>query len=108
MLVSKAAEGKLMTIESRLAEVQRPLMAVKHVTQHGQWVCFGPDRAFAIKIETGRVIPFQSTINGWNLPPEVEAPNDANTQLQEVMDFMIFLNLVVFTFLKKKRETVFL
>ena len=44
-------------IQSRQATVRRPLMAVKPMTAQGQWVCFGPDRAFAYKIETGRVIP---------------------------------------------------
>ena len=48
-------------MESRIAEVRRPLMAVKPMTQQGQWVCFGPDRAFAYKIESGRVIPFTNT-----------------------------------------------
>ena len=38
-----------MTIESQQAEVRRPLMAVKHMTQQGQWVCFGLDRSFAQK-----------------------------------------------------------
>ena len=66
LLVSKDAEGELMTIESRQAEVRRPLMAVKPMTQQGQWVCFGPDRALA----TGRVIPFESTPSGWNLRVE--------------------------------------
>ena len=36
-------------------------MAVKPMTQQGQWVCFGPDRAFAVKLVTGRAIPFEST-----------------------------------------------
>ena len=53
-------------------------MAVKPMTQQGQGVCFGPDRAFAYKIETGRVIP--STPNGWNLTVELEAPNGANSK----------------------------
>ena len=87
--MSKDAEGKLMTIESRQAEVRRPLMAVKPMTQQGQWVCFGPDRAFAYNIETGRVIPFESTPNGGNLTVELEAPNDAHSKLQEVMDIMM-------------------
>ena len=56
LLVSKDTEGKLMTSESRQPEARRPLMAVKPMTQQGQWVCFGLDRAFAYKIETGRVI----------------------------------------------------
>ena len=49
LLVSKDTEGKLITIESRQAEVRTPLMAVKPMTQQGQWICFGPDRAFAYK-----------------------------------------------------------
>ena len=80
MLVSEDTEGKLMTIEPRQAEVRRPLLAVKPMTQQGQWVCFGPDRAFAYKIETGRVIPFESTPNGWNVTAELQAPNDANNK----------------------------
>ena len=66
-LVSNDTEGKLMTIESRQAEVRRPLMAVKPMTQQGEWSCVGPDRAFASKTETGRVMPFESTPNGWNM-----------------------------------------
>ena len=64
-------------------------MAVKPMTQQGQWVCFGSDRAFAYKIETGRVLPFESTPNGWNLTVELEALDDANSKLQEVMDIMM-------------------
>ena len=49
----------------------------------------GPDRAFAYTIDTGRVIPSESTPNGWNLTVELVAPNDANSKLQEVMDSMM-------------------
>ena len=72
LLVSQDAEGKLMTIQSRQAEVRRPLMAAKPMAQQGHCVCFGPDRAFAYKIEPDRVIPFESTPNGWNLTVELE------------------------------------
>ena len=61
-----------MTIESRQADVRNPLMAVKTMTQEGQWFCFGPDRAFAYSIETGRVVPFESTPYGWNLTVGLE------------------------------------
>ena len=64
-------------------------MAVKPKTQPGQWVCFGPDRAFACKKKTFRVISFESTPNGWNLTVEFEAPKDANSKLQEVKDTMM-------------------
>ena len=64
-------------------------MAVKPMTQQGQWGCFGLFRAFADKIESVRVIPFESTPNGWNLTVELEAPNDANNKLQETMDIMM-------------------
>ena len=64
-------------------------MAVKPMIQQGQWVCFGLDRAFAYKIETGRVIPFESTPSGWNFTVELEAPSDANSKLQEIMDIMM-------------------
>ena len=63
-------------------------MAVKLTTQQGQWVCFGADRAFAYKIETGRVKSFASTPTGWNLTVEHEAPNDVNSKLREVVDIM--------------------
>ena len=89
VLVSKDTEGKLMTIEYRLAKVRRSLMAVKPMAQQGQWVCFGLHRAFAYKIEKNRVIPFESTPNEWNLTVELEAPPDANSKLQEVMDIMM-------------------
>ena len=56
------------------------------MAQQGHCVCFGPDRAFAYKKKTGRVIPFESSPNGWNLTVELEAPNDANSKLQEIMD----------------------
>ena len=86
--MSKDTEGKPMTIESRYAEVRRCLVAVKPMTQHRQWVCFGPDRSFAYNMEIGRVIHFESTPNGWNLTIELEATNDAKSKLQEVMDIM--------------------
>ena len=78
-----------MTIESRQAEVRRPVMVVNPMTREGQWVCFGPDRAFAYKIETGRVIPFESTPNVLKLTVELEAPNNANNKSQEIMDIMM-------------------
>ena len=59
------------------------------MTQQGQRVFFGPGRAFAYKIETVRVIPIESTPNGWNFTAGLEAPNDANSKLQEVMDIMM-------------------
>ena len=89
LLVAKQATGEPITIESPQATVRRPLMAVKPMTAQGQWVCFGPDRAFAYKIETGRVIPFESTPTGWNLTMELEAPENANKKLQEAMDTKI-------------------
>ena len=64
-------------------------MAVKQMTAQGQWVCFGPDRAFAYKIDTDRVIPFESTSTGWNLTVELEEPENANKKLQEAMDTKI-------------------
>ena len=74
LLVAKQATGEPIMIESRQGTVRRPLMAVKPMTAQGQWVFFGPDRAFAYKIETGRVIPFEPTPTGWNLTMELEAP----------------------------------
>ena len=35
------------------------------------------------------MIPSASTPNGWNLTVELEAPNNANSKLQEVMDIMM-------------------
>ena len=61
-------------------------MAVKPMTEQGQWVCFGPDRAFAYEIDTGRVVPFENTASGWNLTVELEAPSDANEKLRTVME----------------------
>ena len=52
-------------------------------------VLFRPDRAFAYSIETGRVVPFESTPHGWNHTVGLEAPNDANSESQEVMEIMI-------------------
>ena len=52
-------------------------------------VCFGPDRAFAYNTDIGRGIPFGSTPVGWNLTVELEAPDDANNKLQEVMDIVM-------------------
>ena len=69
-------------MECRQAEVRRLLV----VTQQAR---FGLDRAFAYKIETGRVLPFESTPNAWNLTVELEAPIDVNSKLQEVMDIMM-------------------
>ena len=66
--VSKDTEGKPMTIESRPAKVRRLVMAVKPKTPQGQWVCVG-------HIDTGSVIPYESTPNGWNFTVELEAPN---------------------------------
>ena len=52
LLVSKDAEGKLMTIGPRQAEARRRLVAVKPMTKDR--VCSGPDRAFEYKIESTR------------------------------------------------------
>ena len=86
MLVAKQASGEPVTIESRQAQVRRPLMAVKPMTEQGQWVCFGPDKAFAYKIDTGRVIPSEPMPTGWDLMLELEAPNDANNMLNTMME----------------------
>ena len=86
VLVAKQSSGEPMSIDSRQARVRRPLMAVKPMTEQGQWVCFGPDRAFAYKIDTGRVVPFENTPSGWNLTVELEAPSDANEKLRTVME----------------------
>ena len=40
LLVSKDPQGRLLTIESRQADVRKPLMAVKAMTQQGQWGLF--------------------------------------------------------------------
>ena len=53
LLLSKDTE--LMTIESRRAEMRRPVI-VKSMTQQGQRVCLWPVRAFAYKVVLGRVI----------------------------------------------------
>ena len=63
-------------------------MAVKPITQRGKWVCVEHDRAFAHKTDTGRVVPLESTHNGWNLTVAFEAQNDANWKLKEVMETM--------------------
>ena len=86
ILVAKQATGEPMTIDSRQVEVRRPLMAVKPMTEKGQWVCFGPDRAFAYKIDTGRVIPSEPTETGWNLTVELEAPYYANEKLNAALE----------------------
>ena len=62
-LVSKDTEGKLMTIESRQAEVRRPFF------DGG----FGPDRAFSFKFRDWQ------SLDGWNLTVELEATHDANS-----------------------------
>ena len=77
-----------MSVASRQAEVRRPLMAVKPMTQQGQRVCFDPGRAFANKIHTARGIPSETTPDAWNYTVELEAPSDANRKLREVMDIM--------------------
>ena len=88
VLVAKQPSGEPIVIDSRAAQVRRPLMAVKPMTQQGHWVCFGPDRAFAYKPETGRVIPFEPTGSGWNLTMELEAPADANEKVQSAVEAM--------------------
>ncbi len=75
-----------MTSDTRQAQVRSPLRAAKPVTKAGQWHWFGPDRAFAYDIETGRVTPLESTPAGWNLTLEIQAPNDANGKLAEHME----------------------
>ena len=64
-------------------------MAGKPMTQQGQWVCFWPHRAFTNTTDIGRAKPLESTPNGWNLTFELEAPNDANSKLQKVIDIMM-------------------
>ena len=76
--------GKLKLCPKTQKANQRPLNLDKQRCEG-----FGTDRAFAYKIEIGRVIPFESTPNGWNLTVELEAPTDANSKLQEIMDIMM-------------------
>ena len=79
VLVSKVT-AKPITIECHL-------MVVKPTTQQGR-LCFGLDGTFVCEVDTGRVIPFEGKLNGWN-NCALEAPNDGNKMLQEVMDIMI-------------------
>ena len=82
LLVSKDAEGKLMTIESRQAQVRRPSMAAKPMAQQGHCVCFWPDRAFAYKIEPDRV--------SYHLRARpMDGTSQLNSKLQEIMDIMM-------------------
>ena len=55
----------------RQAEVRRHLMAVKPKTQEGQCVCFRLGRTLAHKMDTDRVMLFESTLKGWNLIVEL-------------------------------------
>ena len=70
LLVTKDAEGKLMTIESGQAEVRSP--SVKSMTQQGQMGLF---RA-CVRIQN----------RDWQI-------NDANSKLPEVMDIMMTRNV---------------
>ena len=72
----------------RQAEVRRHLMVVKPKTQEGQCVCFRLDRTLAHKMDTDRVMLFESTLKGWNFIVELEAPSDANMTLQEVTEII--------------------
>ena len=40
-------------------------------------------------MQNGRVIPFESTPNGWNLTVELQAPIEANSKVQEILDIMM-------------------
>ena len=60
------------------------------MTQQGQWGCVGPDRALAYKIWIlAEAYRLRARPNGWNLTDELEAPNDANSKLQEIVDTMM-------------------
>ena len=74
LLVAKQATGQPILIEPRQATV---------------WVCFGPDRAFAYKNETGRVIPFEPTPTGWNLTMELEGAGKRQQEDSGAMDTKI-------------------
>ncbi len=60
-------------------------MSVKEMTQKGNWVVFGPKSGFAYHQETQRKVDFTNTPTGWNLTAELEAPEDGNAKLQEVI-----------------------
>ena len=52
------------------------------------------DRAVAEKLNSDRVIRFESTLNGGHLREEMETLNDADRQLQQTIDMTSALNNV--------------
>ena len=86
LMVPKDGQGKQVIIGSRQTEVRRSLMAVKPMTQLGQWAWFGPDRAFVSNINIGRVMPYESTPNGWNLTVELEGPMSPKGSCKTIMN----------------------
>ena len=79
-------ECKLAIIESRQAE--RSATTCGGGENNDTTRTVGMFCPFLLPIDIGRVIPFESTSNGWNFTVELEAPSDATWKLQESMDIM--------------------
>ena len=75
-----------LVIPSRKAPCRRPLLAVKDLTNKGQWVVFGPTKAFAYQPQGGRVTKFDNTPSGWNWTLKLDAPNMANRKVLEALE----------------------
>eukprot|EP00973_Karenia_brevis_P008876 1202188-Karenia_brevis.AAC.1 len=66
---------------------RRPLMAVTEMTDHGNWVVFGPGRVgFAWHEESKRKIDFDKVPGGWDMTVELEPPQSANKKIRECID----------------------
>ena len=64
-------------------------MAVKPLTEEGHWGCFGPDRAFGHKMETGREIHLRARPLDGTSQLSSKHQMMPSAKLQKVMDSMM-------------------
>ena len=74
-----------MRLNTRQADVRKPLMAVCDMVDHNHSVLFDSSGSYAINKKTGRKTTFTRTARGWDLRLVLEAPAKANEVMAGVL-----------------------
>jgi len=72
-------------LNTRKADVNKPLLAVCDMVDHGHAVLFDSTGSYAIKKATGQKTNFQRVGKGWNLTLDLEAPAKANRVMSQML-----------------------
>ena len=77
--------GTPQRLNTRKADVQRPLMAVCDMVDCDHAVLFDSGGSYAMHKKTGKITPFVRKGKGWDLTLEIDAPEHANEVMKQVI-----------------------